>query len=244
MVARELHEPSADELFGLSGTKPSASARASPDAADRMHTVEHSSDNQAATNFLPGQVLLHCALLAGCAIALMHIWAFVMRRVGVFLPAERTLHSTAKRSAVVWKTVAGCGVLMRPVLHLLPHDLLCALLTTLRCPVRRARHPTRGGAATTGMQQQLLLLPSMPRQATLPAGSRRQCRLDCSQVRALAVLSRPHCASCFIWPALLVRAALGHHLSGSLHLCTPVAPHRQATSCKAWAARPLVHQLR
>lgn len=67
MVARELHEPSADELFGLSGTKPSASARASPDAADRMHTVEHSSDNQAASNFLPGQVLLRCASAAGCA---------------------------------------------------------------------------------------------------------------------------------------------------------------------------------
>lgn len=67
MVARELHEPSADELFGLSGTKPSASARASPVAADRMHTVEHSSDNQAASNFLPGQVLLHCASAAGCA---------------------------------------------------------------------------------------------------------------------------------------------------------------------------------
>ena len=75
MVARELREPSADELFGLSGTKPSASARASPDTADRMHTVEHSSDNQAATNFLSGQVLLHGALLAGRAAVQMHMRA-------------------------------------------------------------------------------------------------------------------------------------------------------------------------
>ena len=112
MVARELHEPSADELFGLSGTKPSASARASPDAADRGHTVEHSSDNQAASNFLPGQVLLHHALLAGCAIFHMHIWASAMPRVNGegqrgMLPIEHILPSTAERSAVFCKNVTG-----------------------------------------------------------------------------------------------------------------------------------------
>ena len=116
MVARELHEPSADDLFGLSATKPSASARASPDAADRMHTVEHSSDNQAATNFLSGQVLLQSTLLAGC---------LLYTGGGFGWAGGHILHSTAERFTVFWKSeeCSWLSMLMRSVLPMLQCSL-------------------------------------------------------------------------------------------------------------------------
>ena len=87
---------------------------------------------------------------------------------------------------------------MHPVLHTLQYllppapKIKCVASVTLCCHVCRARHPTRGGAVTPGMQRQQQLLLSMPRQATWAAGSRRQYRLECSQVSILAVLPHPH----------------------------------------------------